>query len=69
MPMYDPDLITVLEATDSFALTLAKSSLEDAGIEYVVSGDNPRYFAGRWLFTVVNKSRCPVLIIIDLSAL
>jgi hypothetical protein len=46
MPMYDPDLITVLEATDSFALTLAKSSLEDAGIEYLVSGDNPRYFAG-----------------------
>jgi hypothetical protein len=33
MPMYDLDLITVLEATDSFALTLAKSSLEDAGIE------------------------------------
>jgi hypothetical protein len=44
--MYDPDLITVLEAKDSFALTLAKSSLEEAGIEYVVSGDDPRYIAG-----------------------
>jgi hypothetical protein len=44
--MYDPDLITVLEAMDSFALTLAKSSLEDAGIEYVVSGNNLRYFEG-----------------------
>ena len=46
MPMHDPDLITVLEAKDSFAMTLAKSSLEDAGIDYVVSGDDPRYFAG-----------------------
>jgi hypothetical protein len=44
--MQDSDLITVLEVTDSFALTLAKSSLEDAGIDYVVIGDNPRYFAG-----------------------
>ncbi len=28
------------------ALTLAKASLEDAGIEYVVVGDEPRYIAG-----------------------
>jgi hypothetical protein len=46
MSEHDLDLVTVFQATDSFALTLAKSSLEDAGIEYVVSGDEPRYIAG-----------------------
>ena len=46
MPTHDPDFVTVLEANDSFALTLAKSSLDDAGIAYVVSGDDPRYVAG-----------------------
>ena len=40
------DLVTVLQTGDSFALTLAKSALEDAGIEYVVSGGDPRYIAG-----------------------
>lgn len=40
------DLVTVLEIGNSFALTLAKSSLEDAGIEYLVSGDDARYNAG-----------------------
>ena len=37
-------LVTVLETKDCFALTLAKSTLENAGIRYVVSGDDPRYF-------------------------
>lgn len=37
-------LVTVLETKDSFALTLATSTLENAGIQYVVSGDDPRYF-------------------------
>jgi Putative prokaryotic signal transducing protein len=46
MPIHEADLVTVLEVTDSFVLMLAKSSLEEAGIEYVVSGDNPRYLAG-----------------------
>ena len=46
MPGHDVDLITVFEAEDSFALTLAKASLEDAGIEYVVDGDDPKYIAG-----------------------
>lgn len=40
----DPDLVTVLETSDTFALALAKSSLEDAGIDYLVIGDDPRYF-------------------------
>lgn len=39
-------LVTILETTDSFALSLAKASLEEAGIQYVVSGDEPRYIAG-----------------------
>ena len=40
------ELVTVLETRDSFALTLAKASLEEAGIDYIVSGDEPRYIAG-----------------------
>ena len=35
-PEISLDLVTVLEARDSFALDLAKASLEDAGIEYLV---------------------------------
>ena len=38
--------MTVFEAIDSFALKLAKSSLEDAGIPFVVLGEDPRYIAG-----------------------
>jgi hypothetical protein len=33
MPKHDLDLVTVFETGDSFVLTLAKSSLEEAGIE------------------------------------
>ena len=40
----NPDLVTVLETKDTFALALAKSALEDAGINYLVTGDDPRYF-------------------------
>ena len=40
----NPDLVTVLETKDTFALALAKSALEDAGINYLVNGDDPRYF-------------------------
>src|SRR2546423_1093504 len=40
------ELVTVLEAHDSFALSLAKASLEDAGIEYLVSEEDPGYLPG-----------------------
>jgi len=40
------DVVTVLETDDSFALTLAKSALDDGGIEYIVIGDDPRYIPG-----------------------
>ena len=40
------ELVTVLETHDGFALTLAKASLDDAGIDYVVQGDDPRYLPG-----------------------
>jgi hypothetical protein len=36
-------LVTVLETRDSFALTLATSALEEADIEFLVSGDQPRF--------------------------
>jgi len=39
-------LVTVLEAHDTFALSLAKASLEEAGINYIVSGEDPRNIAG-----------------------
>jgi hypothetical protein len=41
----NPNLVTVLETSDTFALSLAKSTLEDAGIRFLVSGDDPRYFS------------------------
>jgi hypothetical protein len=41
----DLDLVTVLETSDTFGLSLAKSALEEAGINYLVSGDDPRYFS------------------------
>jgi len=41
-----PELVTVLETADTFALSLAKASLDEAGIAYVVDGDDvPRYIA------------------------
>jgi hypothetical protein len=40
------DLVNVLETDDSFALTLAKSAPDDAGIQYLVSGGDPRYTPG-----------------------
>jgi len=33
-------LVTVLETSDPFLMNLAKATLEDAGIEYVVGGDD-----------------------------
>jgi Putative prokaryotic signal transducing protein len=39
---HDVHLVTVFETGDPFALTLAKASLEDAGIEYVMEGDDQR---------------------------
>ena len=41
-----PKLVTVFETNDSFALTLAKASLEEASIDYVIGGDDPRYITG-----------------------
>ena len=38
---HEVDLVTVLETSDSFAVNLGKATLEDAGIEYVVEGDDP----------------------------
>ena len=35
-----PELVTVLETADTFALSLAKASLDEAGIAYVVDGDD-----------------------------
>jgi hypothetical protein len=40
------ELVTVLEIRDSFALGLAKASLDDAGIDYVVNGEDPGYLPG-----------------------
>jgi hypothetical protein len=34
------DLVTVLETSDPFAVDLAKATLQDAGIEFVVEGDD-----------------------------
>ena len=37
------ELVTVLEVSDPFARGLATFALEDAGIDYVVSGDETRF--------------------------
>jgi len=34
-------LVTVLETSDPFVANMAKATLEDNGIEYVLSGDDP----------------------------
>ena len=43
---HDLALVTVLRTNDTFALALAKSALEDAGICYIVSGDDPGLLFG-----------------------
>src|SRR5712692_1093264 len=40
------DLVTVLEARDTFALSLAKASLDEAGIDYIVSEEDPGWAPG-----------------------
>ncbi|RPI08853.1 MAG: DUF2007 domain-containing protein [Acidobacteriales bacterium] len=40
------ELVTVLETHDSFALSLAKASLQEAGIDYFVEGEDPDYLPG-----------------------
>jgi len=35
------ELVTVIETSDPFLMNLAKAALEDAGIEYVLRGDDP----------------------------
>jgi hypothetical protein len=45
-PGMDPELVTVLDTTDSFALSLARASLEDAGIEYLLVGEDSRPYPG-----------------------
>lgn len=37
----DENLVSVLESSDPFAVTLAKGTLEDAGIEFAVGGEDP----------------------------
>lgn len=39
-------LVIVLETQDSFALSLAESSLKEAGIPYVIEADDPQYLPG-----------------------
>jgi hypothetical protein len=39
-------LVTVLEMRDLFALSLAKAALDEAGIDFVVTGDQPLSFPG-----------------------
>lgn len=39
-------LVTVLTAHDSMALSLAKASLDEAGIAYLVSGEDPEFLPG-----------------------
>jgi len=68
MASHDLDLVTVLETDDSFALTLAKSALEDAGIQYVVSGDDPRYipgFPGAFGVGAIPFGKCSATIQVD----
>ena len=35
------ELVTVLETSEPFLLNLAKSTLEDGGVDYVIEGDEP----------------------------
>lgn len=42
----EPELAVVLEARDTFALGLAKAALDEAGIAYVVSEEDPGLLPG-----------------------
>jgi hypothetical protein len=37
---HEAELVAVLESSDPFVMNLAKATLEDAGIEYVLRGDD-----------------------------
>jgi len=40
------EAVTILEVSDSFALSLAESALRDANIPYVLEADDPQYLPG-----------------------
>ena len=53
------ELVNVLEIRDSFALSLAKAALEDAGIDYLVTGEEPRFIsAGQGAFGLGAVPSC-----------
>jgi hypothetical protein len=43
---HEVELATVFETFDQFALKLAKASLEDAGIPYIVNGGDRAFYPG-----------------------
>jgi hypothetical protein len=42
----EPELVTVLDTADPFAVRLARASLDDAGIEYLMTGEDSRPYPG-----------------------
>jgi Putative prokaryotic signal transducing protein len=52
-----PELVTVLDTSDAFALSLARASLEDAGIEYFLIGEDSRACPGLGAACRIQVSR------------
>ena len=50
-PVEEIELVTVLETHDTFALSLAKASLGEAGIEYLVKSNQLQYLRAPQEFT------------------
>ena len=59
-------LVTVLTASDSMTLTLAKAALDEAGIDYEVEGDDPALTGIPGMFgagaTPLGKCSCTILV-------
>ncbi len=56
----DLDLVTVLVTHDSFALSLAKASLDEANIPYVVTAEMPDYLPGFHGGSGIGATRTPL---------
>ncbi|MBD3285045.1 hypothetical protein GF359_01605 [candidate division WOR-3 bacterium] len=56
------ELVSVLETGDPVFVSMVKSYLDDAGIPYIVQGENLRGLVGASLFSPSNPILAPVVV-------
>ena len=64
-PHSEPDLVTVFESNDPFAIAMAKGSLEDSGIPFWMEGDET---AARLVLGPIRFPSCRFLVPKDREA-